>query len=366
MTNLSAVQAIELPKILLHDHLDGGLRPATIIELADQIGHVLPNTGEAELVAYFRRGADAKDLLQYLETFGHTIPLLQTSEALHRVARETADDLAADGVIHAEVRFAPEQHGDSLDAAIEAVISGFAASEADITVKTIICAMRTAPRSAEVAEASVRWFQRTADQPGGVVAFDLAGAETGFPPSDHAEALQIARKGLTNITIHASEPPGLELIAEAIEYGAQRVGHGVRLIEDCVRNGDGTLALGPLATAIRNRRIPLELCPSCNVQIGAVPTLADHPVGPFLRAGIQATVNTDNRLMSGVSLSSEMAATAAAFDLSVEEIRQLQYNAVDATFTSIEDQARLHAAVQMWIPDPDLSQSISKPADSPS
>lgn len=364
MTNLSAAQAIALPKILLHDHLDGGLRPSTIIEMADQIGHVLPSTDEAELVAYFRRGADAKDLLQYLETFGHTLPLLQTPEALHRVARETADDLAADGIIHAEVRFAPEQHGDSLDAAIEAVVSGFAASKAKITVKTIVCAMRTEPRSAEVAEASVRWFQQTADEPGGVVAFDLAGAETGFPPSDHAEALQIARRGLTNITIHASEPPGLELIAGAIEYGAQRVGHGVRLIEDCVRNDDGTLVLGPLATAIRNRRIPLELCPSCNVQIGAVPTLAEHPVGPFLRAGIQATVNTDNRLMSGVSLSSEMVATAAAFDLSIEEVRQLQHNAANAAFASVEHQARLHAAVENWIPEHDPSQSGSKPADS--
>ncbi len=346
MTELSIEAAVGLPKVLLHDHLDGGLRPSTIIEMADQIGHVLPSTDEAELVAYFRRGADAKDLLQYLETFGHTVPLLQTPDALHRVARETADDLAADGVIHAEVRFAPEQHGMSLDAAIEAVTSGFASSDADITVNTIVCAMRTEPRSTEVAEATVRWFQRTAHERGGVVAFDLAGAETGFPPSDHAEALQIARQGLVNITIHASEPPGLELIAGAIEYGAQRVGHGVRLIEGCTRTDDGSLQLGPLATAIRDRRIPLELCPSCNVQIGAVPTLADHPVGPFLRAGIQATVNTDNRLMSGVTLSSEVAATAAAFDLSFDEVEQLQHNAVDATFTSPAAQAQLHTAIR--------------------
>jgi len=353
--------AISLPKILLHDHLDGGLRPSTIVELAEQIGHQLPSTDEAELVAYFRAGADAKDIISYLETFGHTVPLLQTADALHRVAREAADDLAADGVVYAEVRFAPELHGMHLDTAIEAVTSGFASSAADIAVKTIVCAMRTEDRSAEVAKAAVRWFDQTADQRGGVVAFDLAGAETGFPPSDHVEALQIARP--INITIHASEPPGLELIAGAIEHGAQRVGHGVRLIEGCTRNDDGTLDLGTLATEIRDRRIPLELCPSCNVQIGAVPTLTDHPIGPFLRAGLQATVNTDNRLMSGVSLSSEVSATAAAFDLSLDEIRSLQHNAVNASFTSEAEQQQLHAMIQRWTPGDDPPQNRSKPPD---
>ena len=339
-------QAIRLPKILLHDHLDGGLRPATIIELAELIGHQLPSTDEAELVAYFRRGADAKDILQYLETFSHTVPLLQTADSLHRVAQEAAQDLAADGVIHAEVRFAPELHPGtgSLDAAIEAVTSGFASGNADITVKTIVCAMRTEDRSAEVAEATVRWFERTSTQRGGVVAFDLAGAETGFPPSDHAEALEIAR-GI-NITIHASEPPGLELIAGALDFGAQRIGHGVRLIEDCRRNDDGSLELGSLATRVRDQRIPLELCPSCNVQIGAVPTLADHPIGPFLRTGIQATVNTDNRLMSGVSLASEVAATADAFDFTLDEVEQLQHNAVDALFISPAEKLDLHETIR--------------------
>ncbi len=361
---MKLAEARALPKILLHDHLDGGMRPSTILQLADQIGHALPSTDEDELVAYFRRGADAKDILQYLETFGHTVPLLQSADSLHRVAREAADDLAADGVIHAEVRFAPELHpgSGSLDAAIEAVVAGFASSDAEITVKTIVCAMRTEDRSVEVAEAAVRWFERTTDQAGGVVAFDLAGAETGFPPSNHAAALEIARP--INITIHASEPPGLELIAGAIEFGAQRVGHGVRLIEDCIRNDDGTLELGPLATTVRDRQIPLELCPSCNVQIGAVPTLADHPVGPFLRAGIQATVNTDNRLMSGVSLSSEVAATAKAFDFSLAEVEQLQHNAVDALFTSGTHQASLHAAIRSGFSDHQPSVQQHLPPDS--
>ncbi len=349
---LSTEQAVALPKILLHDHLDGGLRPSTILELADQIGHELPSTDESELVAYFRRGANAKDILQYLETFDHTVPLLQTAASLHRVAAEAAADLAADGVIHAEVRFAPELHPGtgSLDAAIEAVTEGFAAGQrgADITVNTIVCAMRTEHRSLEVAEAAARWARRRSEDDPGVVAFDLAGAETGFPPSDHPEALALARRELLNITIHASEPPGLDLIAGALELGAQRVGHGVRLIEDCERLDDGSLRLGRLAAHIRDRCIPLELCPSCNVQIGAVPTLADHPVGPFLRAGIQATVNTDNRLMSGVTLSSEVAAVANAFDLTTDEVRRLQHNAVDAAFTSGAVKTRLHDRIHRF------------------
>jgi adenosine deaminase len=242
-------------------------------------------------------------------------------------------------VVHAEVRFAPELHagpGDdtaiaSLDDAIEAVTAGFARGAREsggaIDVDTIVCAMRTADRSAEVAAAAVRWLGR------GVVAFDLAGAETGFPPSDHAEALAIAHRGLARVTIHASEPPGLELIADALALGAQRVGHGVRLIEDCERADDGSLVLGPLARYVRDRGVALELCPSCNVQIGAVPTIADHPVGPFLRAGIRATVNTDNRLMSGVSVSSEVALVATTFGLDLAEVHQLQRNAAAATFT---------------------------------
>jgi adenosine deaminase len=342
---ISLATARELPKLLLHDHLDGGLRTSTILELAEQSGHRLPSTDPDELVAYFRAGADAGDILRYLETFGHTVPLLQTPEALHRVAREAAEDLAADGVIYAEVRFAPELHGMALDAAIEAVVGGFADGGAgrDITVNTIVCAMRTEQRSAEVAEACVRWL--ASDREAGVVAFDLAGAETGFPPSDHLEALAIARAGLARVTIHASEPPGLELIADALRNGAERIGHGVRLIEDCSFDGDGGLLLGPLARYVRDRQVPLELCPSCNVQIGAVLTLADHPIGPFLRAGFNASINTDNRLMSGVSVSSEVADVAAAFDLSLAEVGRAQQNAVAASFASHAMKAVLSARV---------------------
>lgn len=343
---LSIEQARAIPKAVLHDHLDGGLRPATILELADAIGHALPSNDLDELVAYFRRGADAGDIIQYLQTFDHTVPLLQKPEHLYRVANEAAHDLAADGVVYAEVRFAPELHSSppngsapnhsgvaSLDDAIEAVTAGFADATAgglDITVNTIVCAMRTGERSVEVAEACVRWL--THGMTPGVVAFDLAGAETGFPPSDHLAAIEIARSGGAHLTIHASEPPGLELIADALRCGAERIGHGVRLIEDCTTDPDGGLQLGPLASEVLDRQIPLELCPSCNVQIGAVPTLADHPIGPFLRAGFAATINTDNRLMSGVSVSSELADVATTFDLTADEVARSQRNALDAAF----------------------------------
>lgn len=341
--------ARSLPKVLLHDHLDGGLRVGTILELAAEAGHELPSTDPDQLVAYFRAGADARDILQYLGTFAHTVPLLQSAEALRRVARECAEDLAADGVVYAEVRFAPELHpgAGSLDDAIAAVTGGFAeAMDAgtDIVVNTIVCAMRTEDRSGEVAEACVR--NLTTDGRPGVVAFDLAGAETGFPPSDHRDAVDLTLAGGARLTIHASEPPGLDLIADALACGAERVGHGVRLIEDCSVGSDGDLELGPLATEVLERRIPLELCPSCNVQIGAVPNLADHPIGPFLRAGIVATINTDNRLMSGVSASSELAAVIDTFSLTAAETEQLLLNGVEASFATDELKASLRDRIR--------------------
>ncbi len=341
-----------MPKVVLHDHLDGGLRIETILELAAAIGHELPTTDPTALRAWFRAGADARDILQYLATFDHTVPLLQTPEALARIAAEAAVDLADDGVVYAEVRFAPELHpgvGD-LGAAIETVATGFAegmrlAADAgrEIDVRTIVCAMRTGDVSAEVARAAVAAADPAA--PGGVVAFDLAGAETGFPPTDHAEACRIALEGGLALTVHASEPPGLELIDAALEVGAQRIGHGVRLIEDCTFGADGSLGLGALARRVLDEGVPLELCPSCNVQIGAVPTLADHPVGPFLRAGFAATVNTDNRLMSGVSVSSEVAAVAEAFDLDDTELTRLQRNAISAAFCDEDTRARVSARI---------------------
>lgn len=341
-----------VPLVVLHDHLDGGLRIDTILELAASIGHELPATDPDELRSWFRAGADARDILQYLATFEHTVGLLQTADALRRVATEAVVDLAADGVVYAEVRFAPELHPGvgGLSEVIDVVTAGFAAGAAHaaaagnmIDVRTIVCAMRTENRSADVARAAVAAADPTSQ--GGVVAFDLAGAETGFPPTDHAVACRIALDGGLALTVHASEPPGTELIAQALEVGAQRVGHGVRLIEDCRIGDDGGLELGSLAQRVLDEQVPLELCPSCNVQIGAVPTLADHPIGPFLRAGFAATVNTDNRLMSGVTVSSEVAAVRDAFDLTDDEVRRLQRNAIAAAFCDEATRSRVAAVI---------------------
>ncbi len=334
------------PKVLLHDHLDGGLRPSTILELADACGWYanLPSHDPNDLHAYFIRGAESRDILAYLATFEHTVAVMQTAEAIERVAFEAATDLAADGVVYAEVRFAPELHvanGLALEAIVEAVQSGFRAGEVaakaaghPIEINTIICAMRTEQRSKDIVDLAIR--MRAKDPR--IVAFDLAGAETGWPPSLHAEALAIARDALLRITIHASEPPDLELIHNALVHGAERIGHGVRLAADVNRE---TGALGPLARYVRDRQITLEMAPTCNVQIGAVKTLADHPIGPFLRAGFRVGVNTDNRLMSNVSMTSEVHAVAQAFDLSWSEIGQLARNAMEGSFASTDTKRRL-------------------------
>ena len=358
---LEAVRAA--PKVLLHDHLDGGLRPSTIVELADEIGYRdLPAADPHELAAWFTRGADTRDILQYLATFEHTLAVMQTEPALHRVAREAALDLAADGVVYSELRFAPELHqerGLSLDEVVDAVQRGFrdgehaaAAVGQTIVMRTIVCAMRTGSRSREIADLCVR--RRTGDDT--IVAFDLAGAETGFPPSDHREAVEIARRGLAHLTIHASEPPGLELIADALDCGAERVGHGVRLIEDVTIDGGmpaeglvdidlDRVHLGPLATYVRDRQIPLELAPTCNVQIGAVPSIAHHPVALFHRLGIRATINTDNRLMSGVRVSTEVHEVASVNGFRWTEVEAVQVTGIQSAFCSLDERRRIEHEV---------------------
>lgn len=335
---------VACPKALLHDHLDGGLRPSTIVELADACGWQLPATDPGDLQAWFTRGAETGDILQYLATFEHTLGVLQSADALERVAAEAVVDLAADGVVYAELRFAPELHG-ALDPqeAVGAVVAGLRRGEdlADgrISAYVICCAMRTADRSLEIARLVAR-LQAVEPK---VVGFDLAGAETGFPPSRHAEALAFARRHHLNVTIHASEPPDLELIDDALVQGAHRIGHGVRLARDSSRDADapGGLRLGPLARYVLDRQVHLELAPTCNVQIGAVASVAEHPIGPFLRAGFSVGVNTDNRLMSNVMPSSELAAVTEAFGLRWDEIERLAVNAVDAGFAPYEERRRI-------------------------
>ena len=330
------------PKVLLHDHLDGGLRPETVVELAQATGYAhLPTTDVAELARWFQENADAGSLPRYLSTFAHTVGVMQTRDALVRVARECAQDLAADGVVYAEVRFAPELHlegGLSLTEVVEAVQEGYrqGCEGRPIRVVSLLTAMRHAARSLEIAELAVEFRDK------GVVGFDIAGAEAGYPPSRHLAAFQHMQRANGHYTIHAGEAFGLPSIWEALqECHADRLGHGVRIVDDISVDTDGTATLGRLAQYVRDTRIPLEMCPSSNVQTGAVPSIAEHPIGLLRRLQFRVTVNTDNRLMSGVSLSTEMAALVDAFGYGWDDLRWLTINAMKSAFIPFDQRLRL-------------------------
>jgi adenosine deaminase len=330
------------PKVLLHDHLDGGLRPRTIVELADEFGYTaLPTTDPEELAAWMTRGANRRDLVLYLETFAHTVGVMQTQEALTRVARECAEDLADDGIVYAEVRFAPEQHlerGLGLDDVVEAVQEGFrqGSEGRSITVRTLVTAMRTAARSLEIAELAVRWRDR------GVCGFDIAGAEAGYPPTRHLDAFEHVRREHFHLTIHAGEAFGVPSIWEALQLcGAERLGHGVRIVDDITMSPDGVATLGPMASLVRDRRVPLELCPTSNVHSGAAPSIAEHPIGLLADLRFRVTLNTDNRLMSQISLSQEMANLVEAFDFNWDRLQWLTVNAMKSAFFPFDDRLEL-------------------------
>jgi adenosine deaminase len=341
MVAISHEVILKAPKALLHDHLDGGLRPATIIELAGAIGHDLPETDPERLADWFVAAADSGSLERYLQTFAHTVAVMQTEEALHRVARECALDLAADGVVYAEVRFAPEQHlerGLDLDQVVEAVHAGFATGCAEaaargqqIRVGTLLTAMRHAARSQEIAELAVR-FRDT-----GVVGFDIAGAEAGFPPTRHLDAFEYLQRENFHFTIHAGEAFGLPSIWQAIQWcGADRLGHGVRIVDDITGTSNEPV-LGRLAAYVRDKRIPLELCPSSNVQTSAAPSIAEHPIGLLHDLRFRVTVNTDNRLMSGTSMSREMTLLSEAFGWAWSELQWLTINAMKSAFIPYDE-----------------------------
>jgi adenosine deaminase len=326
------------PKVLLHDHLDGGLRPTSVIELADEFGYSgLPTTDPAELAEWMKRGADRKDLVLYLDTFAHTVGVMQTREALHRVARECAEDLIADGVVYAEIRFAPELHveqGLTMDDVLEAVTAGFADGSANspLTIRTICSAMRQNNLSLEVSQLAVRWRER------GVVGFDIAGPEKGFPPDDHVIAFQYAERENFHFTIHAGEAYGPPSIWKALQWcGAERLGHGVRIIDDIEVGGDGELRLGRLAHYIRDRRIPLEVCPSSNLHTGVVDDLADHPIKLFKDLKFRVTLNTDNRLMSDISMTKEMQNMVDVFGWDMLDMQWLTVNAMKSAFLPFDE-----------------------------
>jgi adenosine deaminase len=330
------------PKALLHDHLDGGLRPATILDLAAEIGHELPAATPEGLGEWFVAAADSGSLERYLTTFAHTVAVMQTADSLHRVARECALDLAADGVVYAEVRFAPEQHleaGLTLPEVVEAVLDGFRAGSAEaaaqgspIRVGTLLTAMRHAARSMEIAELSIRY------RDAGVVGFDIAGAEAGFPPTRHLDAFEYLQRENSHFTIHAGEAFGLPSIWQALQWcGADRLGHGVRIVDDI----DGENALGRLAAYVRDMRIPLELCPSSNVQTGAAASIREHPIGLLRDLRFRVTVNTDNRLMSGTSMSREMALLVEAFGYGWAELQWFTVNAMKSAFIPFDERLAL-------------------------
>jgi adenosine deaminase len=330
------------PKVLLHDHLDGGLRPGTVIELARECGYdQLPSDDPDVVARWLRRGANRGHLSLYLDAFAHTVAVMQTREALIRVAAECAEDLAADGVVYAEVRFAPELHvtaGLTLDEVVEAVLEGFRAGSGGrrITVYALLTAMRTAARSLEIAELAVR------HRDAGVVGFDIAGAEAGSPPTRHLDAFQLVARENFHITIHAGEGFGLPSIWEALQWcGAERLGHGVRIVDDIQISPAGVATLGRLASYVRDRRIPLEMCPTSNVQTGAAPSIDAHPIRLLRQLSFRVTVNTDNRLMSGVSMSSEFHRLAEAFGYGWRDIEWLTINAMKSAFAHFDERLRI-------------------------
>ncbi len=313
-------QIRSVPKVLLHDHLDGGLRPETIVELAADTGYDgLPTTDVAELARWMAGVAQRGSLELYLEAFQHTVGVMQTRDALIRELHVTKDL--------------------SLDQVVEAVLEGFRRGSRgrNITVYALLTAMRTAARSLEIAELAVR------HRDAGVVGFDIAGAEAGSPPSRHLDAFQYVARENFHITIHAGEGFGLPSIWEALQWcGADRLGHGVRIIDDIRPSpGGGPPSLGRLASYVRDRRIPLEMCPTSNVQTGAAKSIKDHPIGLLRELLFRVTVNTDNRLMSGISLSSEFHALTEAFGYGWGDIEWLTTNAMKSAFAPFDERLKI-------------------------
>ena len=334
-------QIRQAPKALLHDHLDGGVRPATIVELASEVGyHGLPTTDVGDLAKWFVDAASSGSLERYLETFEHTLSVMQTRDALVRVAAECAEDLAADNVVYAEVRFAPELHvenGLELDEIVEAVLEGFRLGSAgrDIRVVALLTGMRHAARSLEIAELAIRY------RDAGVVGFDIAGAEAGYPPTRHLDAFQYMQRENGHFTIHASEGFGLPSIWEALQWcGADRLGHGVRIVDD-IEIIDGSPVLGRLAAYVRDNRVPLEMCPSSNVQTGAAPSIAEHPIGLLRKLYFRVTVNTDNRLMSGTSMNLEFERLVDAFGYGLDDLQWFTINALKSSFIPFDERLTL-------------------------
>ncbi|MEV8540551.1 adenosine deaminase [Streptomyces sp. NPDC051572] len=340
-TRIEADTLRRLPKAVLHDHLDGGLRPATVVELAEAVGHTLPTTDPDELAAWYFDAANSGDLVRYIATFEHTLAVMQNREGLLRTAEEYVLDLAADGVVYGEVRYAPELNTNgelTLAEVVETVQEGLAAGMAKaaaagtpVQVRTLLCGMRMFDRVGEAADLAVAF------RDAGVVGFDIAGAEDGFPPADHLAAFEHLRRESVPFTIHAGEAHGLPSIHQALQVcGAQRIGHGVRITEDIV---DGKL--GRLAGWVRDRRIALEMCPTSNLQTGAASSIAEHPITALKDLGFRVTLNTDNRLVSGTTMTREMSLLVEQAGWSVEDLRTVTVNALKSAFIPYDERKAL-------------------------
>ncbi len=324
-----------LPKVLLHDHLDGGLRPQTVIELAKESKYKkLPTTDPGELAAWFHRGATRGSLPLFLEGFDHTCGVMQTEEALQRVAYETMEDMKKDGVVYVETRFAPIFHTDKglhLETIVKAVLNGLEKGKRDFGVEygLILCAMRNMNPvlSKEIAELAVDFRNQ------GVVGFDLAGEEGGYPPKKHIEAFHFIQRENFNITVHAGEAFGKESIWQAIQWcGAHRIGHATRLIEDMKVKDGQVLSMGHLAQYVLDKRIPLEICLTSNVHTGAVKSLEEHPFEFFYRYKFRVILNTDDRLMSNITLTDELAAAVNQYHMTLDDLEKLTINGMKSAF----------------------------------
>jgi adenosine deaminase len=313
-----------------------------VIELAAETGYRdLPTTDPDALAEWFYQGKPDSSLELYLEAFAHTVGVMQTPEALDRVAAEAVEDLAADGVVYAEIRFAPELHlerGMTLDGVVESVLAGVqqGAEGRPITVGILLSAMRQAARSVEIAELAIRHRDR------GVLGFDMAGPEAGYPPTRYLDAFHLITHDNFHFTLHAGEAFGLPSIWEALQWcGAERLGHGVRIVDDITVHPDGHVALGRLAAYVRDTRVPLEMCPTSNVHTGAVRSFADHPIDLLRRLRFRVTVNTDNRLMSGISLTDEFAALSRTFGIGLDEMEWLTLNGIKSAFLPFDGRIRI-------------------------
>jgi adenosine deaminase len=332
-----------IPKVELHYHLDGGVRPETIIELAGKTGFELPCKDPGDLADWFHRGADRKSLALYLEGFAVTCGVMQTREALERVAREALEDFAKENIAYAEIRFAPILHvekGLNLEEVVESVLKGLQAGReaTGVAFGVILCAMRhqSAALSLEIAELAVSFRDR------GVVGFDIAGDEYGHPPKHHLDAFQHIRNKNFNITIHAGEAFGVESIWQALQVcGTHRIGHATRLMEDMVSHGTRIEKMGSLANFIRDRRIPLEMCLTSNIQTGAAPSFDDHPFHLYYRNNFRVTLCTDNPLMSDTTLTKEMEIAVEYYKLNLRDLEKITINAMKSAFIPYDERLKI-------------------------